>query len=171
MSLADDLLEQAEHLAQREPGKPKQASLRRALSTAYYSLFHLLSQEGAARIVTSTASMDLRPKVARAFHHRDIKAAAVAIAAVHDGKQAPHIEPHLRGEVADELANVCSIFVELQQLRHTADYNATATFQRTAVLGDIARAKAAHDDWGHVRSTHNGLVFLLAAARLLPSRP
>jgi len=42
MALADDLLEQAHHLAKREPKRPRQASLRRAVSTAYYSLVHLL---------------------------------------------------------------------------------------------------------------------------------
>ncbi len=43
MPLAQDLLEQARHLANREPKRPKQASLRRAVSRAYYALFHLLT--------------------------------------------------------------------------------------------------------------------------------
>ena len=37
MSLHADLLAQAEHLAQLESGRPKQASLRRAISSAYYA--------------------------------------------------------------------------------------------------------------------------------------
>jgi uncharacterized protein (UPF0332 family) len=45
MAFPDDLLEQAQHLAQREPKVPKQASLRRAVSTAYYAPFHLLITE------------------------------------------------------------------------------------------------------------------------------
>ena len=48
MPFADDLLEQAHHLANREPEDPKQASLRRAVSTAYYGLFHLLINEAVA---------------------------------------------------------------------------------------------------------------------------
>ncbi len=47
MPFPNDLLEQARHLANREPKRPKQASLRRAVSTAYYALFHLLSIETA----------------------------------------------------------------------------------------------------------------------------
>lgn len=47
MPFPQDLLEQARHLANREPKRPKQASLRRAVSTAYYVLFHLLSMETA----------------------------------------------------------------------------------------------------------------------------
>ena len=42
MTLAADLLKQAERLAKLEPKRPKQASLRRSISAAYYSLFHLL---------------------------------------------------------------------------------------------------------------------------------
>lgn len=45
MSFADDLLTQAYHLANKERKNPKQASLRRAVSTAYYALFHLLIDE------------------------------------------------------------------------------------------------------------------------------
>src|SRR5271154_1505744 len=45
MGLHDDLLDQAEQLATREPKRPKQASLRRAVSTSYYALFHLLISE------------------------------------------------------------------------------------------------------------------------------
>jgi hypothetical protein len=45
MRLPEGLLEQAQHLVKREPKRPKQASLRRAISTAYYALFHLLISE------------------------------------------------------------------------------------------------------------------------------
>ena len=45
MRLPEGLLEQAQHLVKREPKRPKQASLRRAVSTAYYGLFHLLISE------------------------------------------------------------------------------------------------------------------------------
>ena len=49
MTLHHDLLDQASHLATRETKKPKQASLRRAVSAAYYALFHLLVADGAKR--------------------------------------------------------------------------------------------------------------------------
>ena len=49
MGLAEDLLRQADHLAAYERLNPSQASLRRAVSTAYYALFHLLIGEAALR--------------------------------------------------------------------------------------------------------------------------
>lgn len=38
----DDLLRQAERLAKLDPKRPRQANLRRAVSSAYYALFHFL---------------------------------------------------------------------------------------------------------------------------------
>ena len=45
MAFHQDLLKQAIQLARNESRKPKQASLRRAVSTAYYALFHFLIYE------------------------------------------------------------------------------------------------------------------------------
>jgi len=56
--------------------KPKQALLRRAISAAYYSLFHLLNDDGAKRIKTSAT---LQPYVARSFQHASVQDAAIAL--------------------------------------------------------------------------------------------
>ena len=42
MAYHDELLEQAIDLVHRDPADPRQASLRRAVSTAYYAIFLLL---------------------------------------------------------------------------------------------------------------------------------
>jgi len=65
MPFADDLLEQAYHLAKRERKHPKQASLRRAVSTAYYALFHLLIDEA----VGNWGIVRQRSILARTFDH------------------------------------------------------------------------------------------------------
>ena len=69
MSFADDLLEQAYHLANLEPGTPKQASLRRAVSTAYYALFHLLIDEA----VSNWNVPRQRSTLARTFEHSKMR--------------------------------------------------------------------------------------------------
>src|SRR2546422_11077721 len=53
--LHDDLLALARRTLERDAGRgrPRQASLRRTISTAYYALFHLLVHE-------ATSRMDLR---------------------------------------------------------------------------------------------------------------
>jgi hypothetical protein len=68
----DDLLRQAFHLVHKEPRKPKQASLRRGVSTAYYALFHLLISEA----VANWNRVSLRAALGRAVDHGMMKAAS-----------------------------------------------------------------------------------------------
>jgi hypothetical protein len=49
LGLAGDLLQQADHLATYQGVNATQADLRRAVSTAYYALFHLLVEDGGQR--------------------------------------------------------------------------------------------------------------------------
>ena len=78
--LHDDLLEQSRALLDLDRTKPKQASLRRAISTAYYALFHLLIHEATSRMtlrgVDRTAH---RRALSRAFDHGAMKKASLAI--------------------------------------------------------------------------------------------
>src|SRR5258708_28082684 len=66
MGIAQDLLQQADHLASYEGVNPSQASLRRAVSTAYYALFHLLTEDAALRW---SGSAEARTGIERAFQH------------------------------------------------------------------------------------------------------
>jgi hypothetical protein len=70
MPFPEDLLQQAYDLANKEPTDPKQASLRRAVSTAYYALFHLLIDEA----VSKWAVERQRSTLARTFEHPKMKA-------------------------------------------------------------------------------------------------
>lgn len=51
MALEQDLLETARKLANANQRRPKQADLRRAVSTAYYAVFHALAHECADRFI------------------------------------------------------------------------------------------------------------------------
>lgn len=64
-----DLLEQAKHLANREKKRPRQASLRRSVSTAYYALFHLLIHEA----TLNWNKVEQRALLARFFEHGKMK--------------------------------------------------------------------------------------------------
>lgn len=67
MSLHRDLLNQARQLATHEPRRPRQASLRRAVSAAYYALFHLLVDAASREIVAGQGRDVLRQQVGRAL--------------------------------------------------------------------------------------------------------
>ena len=72
MAYAEELLELAQELASLHPDSPRQPSLRRAVSTAYYALFHLLISEATA----NWRRPELRAALGRVFDHGPMKQAA-----------------------------------------------------------------------------------------------
>lgn len=168
MTLASDLLEQAQHLAALEQGRPRQASLRRAVSAAYYSLFHLVVDEAARYLVTAAK---LRPAVARTFEHSAVKSAAEAVGAVARRPQNNHwFRPYLNDPISPDLVAVCDTFVDLQEQRHRADYDTSVAFTRGQTNGIVSVTLVAHTLWRRERNTHNARAFMLACAKLLRSR-
>ena len=143
--LHDELLEQARHLANRERRRPKQASLRRAVSAAYYALFHALSAE-----VARPYRLRVRPSARRLLDHGKAKQAAAKVGKNGLGtlSGSPPCPGSLR-QVADD-------FVVLQKDRHDADYNLGRTFNRAAVHFSIDRANlrtgVRHEDAGQAHA-------------------
>lgn len=159
MTLARDLLRQASQLATREPKRPKQSSLRRAISAAYYALFHLLVDHGTRRLVRGDRSA-LRGCLARAFKHQDMKVVCKSFASQ---SFSPKIKPALDGlTVPGELRDIAEVFVDLQQARHEADYDRLRRFNRTETLELIERVRKAFDDWQNVKEEPAIDVFLVA---------
>lgn len=160
MSYSSDLLAQAKHLAGKEPRRPKQASLRRAVSAAYYSLFHLLVSEAASSMLRGRGRSGIHPVFRRAFMHGHMKKAAKSFAGgtVPDVWQAPMGE----APVSADLRDVASVFVNLQEARHEADYNFGRPFIRRDVYDLIDAAERAASSWQNVRGDPEGQVFLTA---------
>jgi hypothetical protein len=162
VSLHRDLIEQAQHLATRESKRPRQASFRRAVSSAYYAVFHMLTNDAVRRLVPDTPG-PLRTQVQRAFAHAEMRTACEQFA-----KSLGAFSRLLLSPVEPDLQIVAKAFVELQHQRHLADYDLSRDFDRIEVLGIIGQAKAAISAWARVRNTPNANVFL--AALLLNSR-
>ena len=158
MSLHSDLLKQALALALLEPGKPKQASLRRAVSCAYYALFHLLVSEGSA-LIGSKLGKDARIKLRRAFSHGDMKVVCGSYAGLH-GRLHAQIAPLLILPIEKELQALADLFVELQEARHSADYDVASVFSRTEVLALISDLNIIVAGWAKVRTKQNAKIFL-----------
>lgn len=168
MTLAADLLEQAAHLAALERGRPKQVSLRRAISSAYYSVFHLIVEDASRYLV---AGSRLRSAVARSFEHQGVRAAAEALGAVTRNPTGRHwFRPHVNDPISPDLMLICNTLVELQELRHKADYDTGTSFARTDANGAVGMARHAHLLWSQQRNTHNAHAFILASAKLLRTR-
>src|SRR5260370_33786593 len=128
MAFHDDLLEQAQHLANRERKLPRQASLRRAISSAYYALFHLLIAEAVSKWKISAQ----RPQLARIFEHGRMNAASERLLNV---KVFP-----FTGEdpaVVGHLQKIATTFSQRYGQRQTGDYELATQWLRTGGLALI----------------------------------
>lgn len=150
MGLAQDLLEQANHLANREPKRPRQASLRRAVSTAYYALFPLLISDA----ISHWNKPQQRAHMARGFEHTAMKDASKRIA----GKDFRNSDHGMVGQ----LRTVAAAFVNMQQYRHAADYSYVTKWAKTEVHDHIATVTEAFASWQVVRNEKIALDYLIS---------
>jgi hypothetical protein len=173
MSLSSDLLELAEELARLDPTRPRQAALRRAVSTAYYALFHLLIEEAMAHVAGGAHDGELRSYLARRPSHGGIKAVCKELAQQKwpsDGKRWQGISAILK--TPDQgLINVASAFVTLQERRHAADYDPAQVLTRAEVILDVNRARAAFTDWQNLSVSPQRSFFLFLIASDTARRP
>src|SRR5437868_10492632 len=132
--LGRDLVAQARMLAHCEPGRPKQATLRRAVSTAYYGLFHFLIEESTALLFGATQDdVPFRQLAARAFIHAKMKSVCTEFVKpnpqqVHSLLQSFWQRLGIANQPQARL--VAQTFIDLQDDRHTADYNLAVSFSR-----------------------------------------
>jgi uncharacterized protein (UPF0332 family) len=169
LTLHHDLLEQAAHLARRETRKPKQASLRRAVSAAYYALFHLLTSD-AARLLSPVTPPNLKIVVQRAFNHADMNKVCKSFVAAHVASEAnkrsdaiPSATRQLLTFPLDsDLVDVLQAFVKLQDARHEADYDLQRSWSRLDAMAYVEVARQAFAKWARVRRAPNAAVFMSA---------
>ncbi len=160
MGLPRDLLHQARSLARAEPKRPRQASLRRAVSAAYYSLFHLLTEDAVNRWIADTPDRRLlRARLRRAFGHSDMDKACKEMVKQGVGKLKPALGT---AALPVELVRVAQAFVQLQQVRHDADYNLSKSFTRQEALDLIDLCDEAHTEWKTIRKSAAADVFCAA---------
>ena len=123
---ARDLITTARSLTELDPRQPTQANLRRAVSTAYYAVFHSLAH-AAADLLIGRESSAAWHQVYRALEHGNAKSAC-------QNKQSMQRFPHEIKEFADA-------FVALQGARHRADYSSEANYDRQETLAAIDKAE------------------------------
>jgi hypothetical protein len=146
--LPEELLEQAKFLLTLPPN---QANLRRAVSTAYYSVFHLLVR---ATVLKWSEPLH-QARIARIFEHDRMKRVSGAtlqiLATKIDAGGSGSIEAISR----TELINVAQSFMILQQARHDADYNLEKPLDPDDATAHVDRAIAAFVSWEIAR--HSGI--------------
>ena len=125
---ARDLITTARSLTELDRRRPTQANLRRAVSTAYYAVFHLLARTAADLLIGRKRNAAWH-QVYRALEHGNAKNAC-------RNKQAMRRFPRDIQEFAKK-------FVALQDARHQADYSYELTYDREDTLAAINKAESA----------------------------
>jgi hypothetical protein len=155
MSLHVDLLKQANQLAQLDPRRPKQVNLRRAVSSAYYALFHLLTSEASALYA---AEVELAARINRTLNHGEMRKVSSMFA---NNKLPKGVQSPLGGYITPiGMKTVADAFVDLQQARHAADYDLTYRLSRKETLEFVQMATEAFETWRKVRKTDDARLYL-----------
>lgn len=157
MSRAEELLEQAEHLSNLNSPNHRQADLSRAVSAAYYALFHLMISEATANWRVEA----LRPLLARIFEHGIMKKACEArISELNSYFEAN--PPSSREQIVSiHLRWVANTFVQSQQQRNDADYNTAKEWTDTEVATLVATVTQAFKSWRIIREEHAAQALLV----------
>ena len=125
-----DLLETARRLAQPGVSQPTQADLRRAVSTAYYALFHCLAAAAADLLTGSDRSPEWH-QVYRAPEHGRARSACR--------------QQGVMRTFPTAIRNFAETFADLQGARHEADYALEGRYLKPDVLAITTRAEEAID--------------------------
>lgn len=126
-------MDQSSLLAKRSPKKPRQADLKRAVSSTYYALFHRLCLLNADSLIgTGTARSD--------------KAWIQVYRAIDHGQAKKRCRSAQDKNFPDAIKNFAAAFVSLQELRHRADYDPLHSFTKSEVLNFVDTARSAVSD-------------------------
>ena len=142
MPQPSELLDVARSLIAPTVGLPTDAALRRAISTAYYAVFHAVLRSGADRFFGDASRGEPGYSlIYRAYDHGRMRRACEDVAR-------PSLGPQQRiffGRHAFDLSlrDFATLFVQLQLSRHQADYDPRAIFSRSDAMAIIDEAEDA----------------------------
>ncbi len=131
-------------------GQPSQEALRRAVSTAYYAMFHALAASNADLIVGARTSANQSDWIAT---YRSLQ---------HFRAQNPlHGWPHL---FSPYLQNFAVVIDGIKEERENADYNPVMNFAQNQVIAWIDRAEQAILDFNAASPQERAMVAIATLA-------
>jgi hypothetical protein len=162
MGYPNDLLAFARQIADLH-AEADQPSLRRAVSTAYYALFHLLISDA----VAYCGDPQLANTLARVFDHGGMKSASDTKVSEINGMFDPKPPAEPDRTIMFHLHNVAETFGQAQNNRLDADYNMAREWQPQQVSLLVEGVENAFKSWEIVRTEQAAKDYLLS---MLPTR-
>ncbi|MES2388554.1 MAG: hypothetical protein V4543_11185 [Bacteroidota bacterium] len=158
-------------MSKLEPRRPKQSSIRRSVSDAYYSVFHLLVEEGGQLLFSgATVKKDVRDLASRSFGHGQMKEVFTNIARQNRNIQNHKFNKYFPGPIPFEIREIAIIFIELQKARHDADYNTAVNHKRNRALDAIEKAEFVFSHWNSLKVNNQAAATNLVGLLLFPER-
>jgi len=134
--------------------------LRRALSSAYYGLFHRLTTAGSMPF--AVGGEPLRFQAAHAFSHTAMRKVCDAYIRSPARPFPPGLE-HLSSSQPDmRLIGIARAFARLQEGRHVADYDLSVVIEVSYAANLVTLAETALADFDAIQSLPETTVFLTA---------
>jgi uncharacterized protein (UPF0332 family) len=136
-------------------GAPRQTNLRRAISTCYYAVFHLITDLGCKQVFARN-DVDSFKYATRSIEHGDFKSFSKAISK-YKTKRSEFNHSNISRLIplpSDDIIEFSEIVVFLQTERHKADYDLTYVTTKHDVQSIIAKAEKALTIWGDMLKTN-----------------
>ena len=150
------LINLARELVNKPVAVRTEGDLRRAVSTAYYAVFHLLINDAMALFVTDPV---FRTRVGRAFQHGIMKSVCSQYSPQRANNAGQFLTPS--GQIlAPDLRRVAAAFVALNEAREEADYDSGVTLQHIEAESNVQRGESAFQDWLTAQTDPSALEFL-----------
>ncbi len=156
MIKAFELLDEAERLA-GAPSMQSEATRRRAISTAYYGLFHSLTEAGATLI--AGAAGPLHTQASRSYNHALLRTVSERI---WRERLDPPWDRVFPAPLSEEIKLVAFTIIELQAARSVADYDLGETIEIEFTLERVRSARRAAIAFAAIAGTDEARAFLLA---------
>lgn len=131
-------------------GQPSQEALRRAVSTAYYAMFHALTTSNADLIVgprTPDSEFDWISTYRSLQHYR--------------AENPLHGWPHL---FSPQVKNFAAVIGGIKRRRENADYNPAANFAKNQVIDWIDNAEQAINEFNAASTQERAMVAIATLA-------
>lgn len=140
---ADHLLDQADRLiAPPGGGAPRQVDLRRAISNAYYSVFHAILTAAADDFVgTSHRKTPRYALLYRSISHSSLRGLCADV--VKHKRPARYLKYEPSGGFGTDLIAFATAVADLQEKRHLADYDPLFRVRMSDSVLAVATARSA----------------------------
>jgi hypothetical protein len=145
----DHLFDQAERLIVSTAGAPRQVDLRRAISAAYYGVFHVVATAVADQLVGG--GRRTTPEYALAYRRIDHKALRALCTEIKAGRLSSKYEDFVPvNGFSSDLKTIAVAAVELQERRIDSDYNPLISVKASDAEALVATARDAAARFGRL---------------------